>query len=229
MRHDLPLFAGFAFAFACLAGCARHEDAATTDAAASATASTAPSPPPPVTTTAPPPAAAPHTSDLQPLTEAGLVELFTKLAASEHASASGDEIADAVKHHLAGKDGDLAKLAAKLEVPLDSGGALMKAYRIDVDNDGAPNFVVVDTNTTGLHNDRIEAVYAIDGDRLTPVKLPPGSPIAKAITYFAGPFGHAGDKVTIALREGTGLSAMTARYVWKGGAVTLLDRAPAGH
>ena len=108
-------------------------------------------------------------------------------------------------------------------MPLDSGGALMKVYRIDVDNDGAPNFVVVDTNTTGLHNDRIEAAYAIDGDKLTPKKLPAGSPVAKAITHFAGPFGHVDDQVTIALLEGANLDVV-ARYVWKKDTVKLLDK-----
>jgi hypothetical protein len=159
---------------------------------------------------------------IAPLPDPGVVDFLAKLAATSNVSVPREAINSAVEGRAKFNNSELGNLALKLNLPLDSGGSFMRVYLADIDNDGAADFVVTDKNPVGLHNSRIEAVYAVNGDKLT-AKRPPGHPAIQEPYYLDDPFlERVGTQVTMNFTEA--VRSSRARYVWKGNSVTLLDR-----
>jgi hypothetical protein len=98
-------------------------------------------------------------------------------------------------------------------------------YHADINNDGWMEFILCETNPTGLHNTYILAIYnsAPSGLMLsseTPV-LREGPFVEGNVYDAASPFLRADPEgITMTFLEGQ----QRARYLWKGGHIRLLDR-----
>jgi hypothetical protein len=100
-------------------------------------------------------------------------------------------------------------------------------YHADINNDGHLEWVVCEKNPVGLHNDMILGVYAaaqssgviIDST----IPLPSGGPFQNGPTYLGTPFlRNDPEGVTMTFLEGP--ANKSARYIWRGGRIQLLDR-----
>ena len=108
----------------------------------------------------------------------------------------------------------------KMKAPFTDIGAL---YFADIDNDGSPEYVLCDTNSVGLHNSYVVAVYHPHNGVMTSAPLPASAPFDKTPTFLASPFLSVDPEgTTMSFVDGTTVE----RYLWKGSTVRLLDRTP---
>ena len=105
-------------------------------------------------------------------------------------------------------------------------------YLADINNDGRLEYVVCDTNSTGLHNNHIAAIFTPHNAALVPVELPKRLPFRKdkSVMYFARPFLSVAKDGTVIMNfsEGVGSKEKRASYVWTGNRIRLVERVPVG-
>ncbi len=103
-------------------------------------------------------------------------------------------------------------------------GGFPTIYFADINNDGTPEYVLTDRNTTGLHNDGVAAVYVPHNAAMIATPMPEVAPFT-GVSFFAEPFLSVDPEgTTMNVSEGSGSTEMIARYLWKGSTVRLLDR-----
>jgi len=154
------------------------------------------------------------------------VRLYVGIAALHGVRVSEAEVRAALSDSAA-----FAVLAAKIRAP-DVDRAYETLYLADVDNDGANEYLLAFRNPTGEHNDTILGVFRPQPrGALVEVRVPAIGPGETGPTFHASPFLSLDrEGVTMRFIEDAGSSwrpeeRRVVRYLWKGTAVRLLDRA----
>jgi hypothetical protein len=166
------------------------------------------------------------------LPEAGDDELFGLLYSLAHMrglDVSEAEVRDAVRGRHDRLDGKYFDLQQRIGAFHTDIGEL---YVADINNDGRMEYVVCDTNSTGLHNNHIAAIFTPHNAAMVPVELPGRLPFCKerSVMYFARPFlTMAKDGAVIMnFSEGVGSKEKRASYVWTGNRIRLVERVSVG-
>ena len=163
--------------------------------------------------------AAPNKAGRKPVAPAGPTEwvtLYSTIASMNGVSVTQAEVESAVKNGYPSPE-----FQRKIKAPYTDIASL---YFADINNDGAFEYVLCDTNSVGLHNSHVVAVYRPHNAVMVDVPLPAGPPFDKQVAYLGGPFLSVdAEGTTMTFSEDSG----TERYLWTGTKVRLLDRTAA--
>lgn len=83
------------------------------------------------------------------------------------------------------KDGAARRTAFGKKYGLDIYSGMVSLYTSDVNNDGVPDVVIVETNSVGLHNDDVAAVFLGRSEQVVKSKLPEIKQLEKTATNFS--------------------------------------------
>lgn len=162
-----------------------------------------------------------------PADESHWFALLYSLAGMRNLGLTEEDVRDAVakRHHRL--DGAFVKVQHDIGAFYTDIGEL---YVADINNDGRAEYVVCDTNSTGLHNNHIAGVFVPHNAAMIPVDLPARLPFCKGAMYFARPFLTEAPDGTVIMNfsEGVGTKEKRASYVWRGKQIRLMERVAVG-
>jgi hypothetical protein len=155
--------------------------------------------------------------------------LLYSLAGMNSLSVTEQEVREAVRtrhHGFGSRYFDLQRRIGAFHTDIG------ELYVADINNDGRMEYVVCDTNSTGLHNNWLAAIFTPYNAAMVRVELPKRVPFFKPQTpyYFARPFLTVTKDGTVIMNfsEGVGSKEKRASYVWIGKRIRLVERVPVG-